>query len=232
MIQYLIVDDEPQARHLLQAYMKNIASFQLIKLCENALEAYEALHTQQVDLLFLDINMPIISGLDFLRSLKNPPLVIFTTAYPTYAVDGFDLNVVDYLLKPISLSRLMQALDKVRAGQVPAATVSRRPAQTETYLFVKADNKLIKLNLVDIQFVESMQNYVKLHLGDRVLVASYTMKAIEERLPTSQFIRIHRSYIVPIAAITAINGNIVETIHRAFPIGANYRDEINKLISR
>lgn len=223
---YLIVDDEPQARKLLQVYMQSLPQFQLVKLCDTALEAYEALQRHRVDLMFLDIKMPLLSGVDFLRSLKNPPLVILTTAYPKYAVEGFELDVLDYLLKPIALPRLLQALEKAERRQQLAG----RPAlPSPNYLFLKIDHKLVNVKLADIKLVEGMQNYVKVHLVDKTLVAAYTMKTMEELLPATEFLRVHRSFIVPIAAITAINGNVIETAYQEVPVGINYREVIRQL---
>lgn len=225
---YLIVDDEPQARKLLQAYMAGMGNYHLIKMCESAMEAYEALHTHHIDLMFLDIKMPIVSGIDFLRSLKNPPMVIFTTAYPKYALDGFDLNVIDYLLKPIALPRLIQALEKAQSRLQQTAQPTL--ATGIKHLFIKADNKLVKVNLTDILLVEGMQNYVKLHLTDKVLLAAYTLKALEDMLPGDEFLRVHRSYIVPVSAITAVNGNTIETDYRHVPIGVSYKADVMKYI--
>ncbi|RRB01147.1 LytR/AlgR family response regulator transcription factor [Larkinella rosea] len=225
---YLIVDDEPQARKLLQVYMHSLPHFQLVKLCENALEAYEALHLNRVDLLFLDIKMPLVSGIDFLRSLKEPPLVILTTAYPKYALEGFELEVVDYLLKPIALPRLVQALEKAQRRKQQTESTAR-PSPNRTHLFLKADHKLVKVDLADIRLIEGMQNYVKVHLTDKILLAAYTMKMLEELLPASEFLRVHRSFIVPIAAITAVHGNLIETAYRDVPIGMSYRETIRKL---
>ncbi len=221
---YLIVDDEPQARKLLQAYMAGLTNFKLIKSCANAMEAYEALHTQPVDLMFLDIKMPIVSGLDFLRSLKTPPLVILTTAYPKYALDGYELAVVDYLLKPIALPRLLQALEKAQSRLTPGQAAV--PTAIPDFIFIKQEHKLVKVALADILLVESMQNFVKLHLKEKILIVSYTLRAFGELLPAAQFLRVHRSWMVPIAAINAINGNSVETDYQAVPIGASYRSEV------
>lgn len=225
---FLIVDDEPQARKLLQIYMQSLPTFHLVKLCENALEAYEALHLHRVDLIFLDIKMPLVSGIDFLRSLKEPPMVILTTAYPKYALEGFELDVLDYLLKPIALPRLLQALEKVLRRKQQDG-MANHPDKTVSHLFIKVDHKLVKINLADIKLIEGMQNYVKVHLADKILIATYTMKALEELLPASGFLRVHRSFIVPIAAITAVNGNIIETAYENVPIGISYRKAINKL---
>jgi len=227
-VNYLIVDDEPQARKLLQTYMAGLSNYNLVRLCANAMEAYEALHTSKTDLVFLDIKMPIISGTEFLRSLKNPPMVIFTTAYNKYAIEGYELNVIDYLLKPIALPRLLQALEKVQNKlQKPVKDAAH---DTIDHLFIKVENKLVKVTLTEVLLIEGMQNYVKLHLKDKVIVATYTMKALEDLLPANRFLRVHRSYIVPLASINAINGNLIETGYRNVPIGLSFKNEVMKYI--
>lgn len=229
MINYLIVDDEPQARKLLQAYLQNIPNYQLVKFCSNAMEAYEALQTSKIDLMFLDIKMPLVSGTDFLRSLKTPPLVIFTTAFNKYALEGYELNVVDYLLKPIALPRLLNALEKVNER---LNDKKKKTLNTADHLFIKKDNKLIKINFAEILLAEGMQNYVKLHLKDKILIAAYTMKALEEMLPSDQFLRVNRSFIIPIQSIVAIDGNLIETTYQNVQIGVSYRTEVMKYVNR
>jgi DNA-binding LytR/AlgR family response regulator len=229
MINYLIVDDEPQARKLLQTYMAGLSNYNLAKSCANAMEAYEALHTSKIELIFLDIRMPVLSGIDFLRSLKNPPMVIFTTAYSKYAMDGYDLNVIDYLLKPIALPRLLQALEKIEG--LTQRSIASNNSHGLKHIFIKIENKLIKINLGDILLIESMQNYVKIHLPEKVLVASNTMKALQDMLPPDQFLRVHRSFIVPVATITAILGNSVETAYKTIPIGLNFKSEVMRYIN-
>ncbi|MES2419225.1 MAG: response regulator transcription factor [Bacteroidota bacterium] len=229
MINYLIVDDEPQARKLLQTYMAEVANYHLVKQCANAMEAYEALQTSPIDLLFLDIKMPLVSGVDFLRSLKNPPLVIFTTAFNKYAIEGYELNVIDYLLKPIALPRLLNSLEKVKerlAKKVKSRT------ENNSFLFVKLDNKLMKVNLNEILLIEGMQNYVKLHLKDKVLIATYTMKSLENMLPNNDFLRIHRSFIVPVNSIIAIAGNVIETTLKNIPIGISFKNVVTAYINQ
>ncbi len=230
MINYLIVDDEPQARKLLQAYMAEIPNYQLIKLCSNAMEAYEALQTTKIDLMFLDIKMPLVSGTDFLRSLKHPPMVIFTTAFNKYAIEGYELNVIDYLLKPIALPRLMHALEKIKERQNHVAKTCTETEQT--FLFVKSENKLVKIGFNEILLIEGMQNYVKLHLKGRILIASYTMKVLEDLLPDHLFLRVQRSFIVPINAVIAINGNTVEMDYRNIQIGVSYKNKVLQYVSR
>ena len=223
MTNYLIVDDEPQARKLLQTYMSGLTNYKLVKLCANAMEAYEALHASKIDLMFLDIKMPIVSGTDFLRSLKNPPLVIFTTAFNKYAMEGYELNVVDYLLKPIALPRLLNALEKVQTilnGQ-KASTIE----SVVDHLFIKVDHKLVKVNLDEILLIEGLQNYVKIHIKERILIANYTMKAIEGMI-SGQFIRVHRSFIVPLRTILAIDGNLIDTTYKQVPIGSSFKTAV------
>lgn len=228
MINYLIIDDEPQARKLLQAYMSELSNYHLVKLCSNAMEAYEALQTTKIDLMFLDIKMPMISGTDFLRSLKNPPMVIFTTAFNKYAIESYELNVIDYLLKPIALPRLMNALEKVKERQKKDI---KTPDQTEpSFLFLKSENKLMKIGFNEILLIEGMENYVKIHLKDRMIIASYTMKVLEELLPHQLFLRVQRSFIIPTANITAINGNTVEMNYRNIQIGVSFKSKVLQYI--
>ena len=224
MINYLIVDDEPQARKLIQSYLSALPSYHLVKACGNAMEAYEILCTQPIDFMFLDIKMPVVSGIDFLRSLKKPPLVIFTTAFNKYALEGYELNVVDYLLKPIALPRLLNALEKVneRLSQKEAAHQNT----VADHLFFKVDHKLIRVDLDAILLIESLQNFVKIHLKDRILLTSNSMKSLEGKLPEQQFLRVHRSYIVPVKSIIAIDGNTIETTYQPIQIGVSFRKEV------
>ena len=226
----LIVDDEPQARKLLTTYVAGIPGFTMVAACRNAMEAYEALQTGKIELLLLDIRMPVITGTDFLRSLKNPPLVIFTTAYDKYALEGYELNVVDYLLKPIALPRLLQALEKAQLRY--REHLLAEPAAPAEYTFVKQEIRLVKVLFKDIRFVEGMQNYIKIHLPDSVMVVSITMKAFEKLLPPSQFIRIHRSYIASVAFITAIRSGQVEMNSLQLPVGVTYKDDLLRSIGQ
>lgn len=226
----IIVDDEPQARKLLHTWLDTVPGCQVTRVCRNSMEAYETLQTNTVDLVFLDIKMPVVSGIDFLRSLKNPPLVVFTTAYDKYALEGYELNVVDYLLKPITLPRLMQAVEKARE-RLSEKTKAPAPISVD-YTFIKQENRLVKILFRDIQYVEGMQNYIKVHLTDSVMVVSSTMKAFEEILPPAGFIRIHRSYIVAVNAITAISNNQVELPGLQLPIGISYKEQLMKTLGQ
>ncbi|OQP56827.1 hypothetical protein A3860_09590 [Niastella vici] len=220
----IIVDDEPQARKLMEAYVSQLPGWKIQQLCSNAIEAFEALQTYAVDVLFLDIRMPIITGIDFLKSLKTPPLVIFTTAYNKYAMDGYELNAVDYLLKPISLQRLMLAAQKVTERlQARLIGSNQAPQPVVNYFFVRHDNKLVKIDFADILFVEGMQNFVKIHTTAKTYVVTYTMKSMSALLPSADFIRVHKSYIVALAAINTVFGNTIEIGQTQIPIGTNYR---------
>lgn len=226
----IIVDDEPQARKLMETYVSQLAGWKVLRLCSNALDAFEALQTNTVDVVFLDIKMPGITGIDFLRSLKDPPLVIFTTAYNKYAMDGYDLNVVDYLLKPISMQRLLQAAQKVTERRHTPAGPAKQPALP--YFFARCENKLVKINFADVLFVEGMQNFVKVHTAAQTYLITNTMKAMDDLLPQDDFIRVHKSYTVALAAIHAVYGNTIEIGKVQLPIGANYKSEFMSRIAR
>lgn len=240
----LIVDDEPLAQDVLATHMAQLPYLQLAGRCSNAMEAFEALHRQRIDLLFLDINMPVVSGLSFLRALKDPPAVILTTAYTEYALEGYELDVVDYLLKPVSFERFVKAVRKAasQAGisdknlSQPADSVGAStptvsgPATTpaKSYFFIKANGKLVKINHSDIRYVEGMKDYLKIHLTDRNVICHHTMKAMEEQLPDNQFIRVHKSYIVALNAVAAIAGNVITLSggQEDIPLGSSYRDAV------
>lgn len=231
LIKCIIVDDEPQARKMMEAYVSQLSGWKINSICSNAIEAFEALQSGATDVIFLDIKMPILTGIDFLKSLKNPPLVIFTTAYNKYAMDGYELNVVDYLLKPISMHRLLQAAEKV------AERIQKRNEVTEkrpdlTYMFVKHENKLVKINFTDIRYLEGMQNFVHIHTTGKSYLVTQTMKSLEEILPSSSFMRVQKSYIVAMDAITSVFGNTIEIGNVQIPIGSNYKPDFKSRIER
>ena len=243
MINVIIVDDEPLAQDVLETYIEKLPDLNLVRKCSNALEANEALKASEIDLMFLDIQMPQLTGIDFLRTLSNPPIVIFTTAYPNYAIEGFELNALDYLLKPISLDRFMKAVNKA-TDQIELQN-KLKVAPTETtksddddkgFTFVKADKKLVKVNYNDIVYIEGLKDYVIIRQeADRVITLQ-TMKSLENKLPEVQFKRIHRSFIVNLDKINAIVGNMVEVIEKGkpkhLPIGKNYRDDLLDIINQ
>lgn len=243
MLNVLIVDDEPLALDVLETYISQMPELNLVKRCSNALEANEALKTNPVDLMFLDIQMPQLTGTDFLKTLSNPPMVVFTTAYSNYAIQGFDLNALDYLVKPISLDRFVKAVNKAveHAGLLRLEQQSQNgnganAADSHDFFFVKADKKLVKVNFDDIIYIEGLKDYVIIRLLNGRVITLQTMKSLEDRLPPVQFKRIHRSYIVALDKIAAIEGNMVEVMEKdkpkLLPIGKNYRDDLLDLIDK
>ncbi len=222
----IIVDDEPLAQDVIERYINNINELTLLKKCSNALEAFEVLHTEPVDLMFLDISMPVISGIDFLRSLRKAPAVIITTAYPDYAVQGYELDVRDYLVKPISMERFMKAVNKVIERYTAPVAPAQKPTVRVDYMFVKSDQKLIKIKFVDIEYIEGMKDYVKIFTRERMIVTLHTMKFFEANLPGNEFARIHKSYIINLDSIKSIAGNEVELQKQKLPIGSSYKENL------
>ncbi len=247
----LIVDDEPLAQEVLVAHISKIPSLHLVQQSSNAMEAFEALHKNQIDLIFLDINMPVVSGLNFLRSLKDPPAVILTTAYTEYALEGYELDVVDYLLKPVPFDRFFKAVKKAtlqlnQSGRkvpllqeepgltLPAANAPVNVnAQEKNYFFIKADGKLIKVNYADIRYIEGMKDYLKIHTTTQAIVTHHTMKAMEEQLPSGKFMRVHKSYIIALSAIKAIEGSIIhlDMDKAEIPLGNSFRDALLAVVA-
>lgn len=242
MLNVLIVDDEPLALDVLETYISQMPELRLVKRCSNALEANEALKSHKIDLMFLDIQMPQLTGIDFVKTLSDPPMIVFTTAYPNYAIQGFDLNALDYLLKPISLERFMKSVNKaVEQSELANADhqpVAGAPAVNDglDFFFVKADKKLVKVNFDDIIYIEGLKDYVIIRLMQGRIITLQTMKNLEDRLPKNLFRRIHRSFIVAMDKVMAIEGNMVEVMEKdkpkLLPIGKNYRDELLQLIDQ
>jgi DNA-binding LytR/AlgR family response regulator len=201
----LIVEDEPLAREGLQMYVREIGFLDVKEICEDALAANRALAIHKIDLMFLDIQMPKLTGLDFLKSITNPPMVILTTAYPNFALQGFEMDVIDYLVKPYGFNRFIKAVNKAR----DFFELRSRPAQSanDDFFFVKVDYRYEKIEYKDVLYIEGMENYVVIHTADQKYVTLMRMKNIEEMLPAATFIRTHKSYIVSRKAITAIDGN-------------------------
>jgi len=245
MINVIIVDDEPLAQEVLETYVDKLPDLNLVKKCNNALEANEALKNNEIDLMFLDIQMPQLTGIDFLKTLAKPPLVIFTTAYPNYAIEGFELNALDYLLKPISLDRFMKAVNKASEQIELQRKILETDTETDTsqvvedtkdFIFVKADKKLVKVNYRDIIYIEGLKDYVIIRQDADRVITLQTMKSLESKLPSHNFKRIHRSFIVNLDRINAIVGNMVEVIEKGkpkhLPIGKNYREELLEIINK
>lgn len=237
MIKVLIVDDEPLAQDVIETYVQKIPDLFLVGTCKNALEASSMLNKEVVDLIFLDIQMPQLNGIDFLKSLTKKPLVIITTAFSNYAVEGFELNVVDYLLKPISFNRFLLAINRIIESKNLATSEDRTkdPINKESYFFVKADKKMVKINHKDILYIEGLKDYVIIKLAKSRLVTLQTMKSLEDKLPADIFKRIHRSYIINLGKLDSIIGNTVELKEGEqqikLPIGKNYKEELIALIN-
>ncbi|WP_425076824.1 LytR/AlgR family response regulator transcription factor [Psychroserpens sp. S379A] len=226
-INALIVDDEPLAREIIQTFIDKVPNWTVIDICINAEEAYESLLKHDIDVLFLDIQMPVISGVEFLQSLQNPPLVIFTTAYSEYALKGFELNVVDYLLKPISYSRFFQAVEKANAKFLTKNEALKTREKEHNYFFVKYEGKLLKIIFSDIIYIKAEQEYSYIVSKDKPLLVSMHLKLLETILPEKIFTRIHRSYIVPQETITSIYGNTVQIGDAIkLPIGSKYKENL------
>ena len=226
----MIVDDEPLALDILENYIQRVPNLQLVKRCKHALEAYDYLQRDSVDLIFLDIHMPELTGIDFIKSLSNRPLVIFTTAYSNYAMEGFNLDVLDYLLKPIAFDRFLKAVDK--ASRLLSSEPEGNQENSEEFLFVKSDGKMVKVRYDDVLFVEGMKDYVQIQMSDQRLIVHQTMKKMERALPPDRFLRIHKSFLVAIEKIESLDGNLLEVGKHQLSVGANYRDDLLAHIQR
>ncbi len=226
----IIVEDEPIAVEIIEHYLKTMPDITIVAKCNNALEAFSILKNNSVDLMFLDIHMPQISGLEFLKSLRNPPKVILTTAHRKYALEGFDLNVVDYLLKPISLDRFMKAIDKYyhlsNTASVNISSVSS--SKEEPFIYVKADRKAVKVLLGEIFYIESLKDYVVIHKKEQKIITKQQIGFFEQELPPEMFLRIHRSYIVAINKIEAVTKSSIEINKKELPISRSYKNEVIK----
>ncbi len=227
-IQCIIVDDERVAREILEQHLAKISRMDVVASCKNVPEAFDVMNSKKVDLIFLDINLPEVSGLSFARSINQQVKIIFTTAYREYAVDGFNLQVVDYLLKPISFERLMQAVSKFlhEAHTPDQGHADSIEMEKNDYIFVRADRKMVKINFSDILFVESLSDYVKIHLKDKHIVTRETIGSFEARLPQKDFIRAHRSYLVAISHIDAFTHEDLHIGPHEIPISRSYKQEV------
>ena len=226
-INCIVIDDEPLARKGLKEYITDVDFLNLIGEFDNPVKASELLSKGTVQLLFLDIQMPKISGLDFFRSLHHAPPVIFTTAYPQYALDGFDLNALDYLVKPISFERFLKAALKAKEYyEVRQHNEEAEPGKKGDYFFIKADNKLVKIFFDEILFVEALQNYVTIHTADKKFISYLTFKSVEEYLPADRFIKTHKSYIISASKINSIEGNDIRIGNHHVPISRNEKEEV------
>ena len=237
----LIVDDEELARNLVENYINRVPHLEVVGKCAEPMEAMQMLQEKSVDLMFLDIQMPGLTGIEFLRTLTQKPLVIFTTAYKEYALEGFELDVVDYLLKPFRFERFLQAVNKV--GKIlkkesnettPVASISKTEKEDNAtekerdYILVKSDFKVFRIFYKDILYIESMKEYVAFHTNDGRTLSLGSLKKLEQELPTDQFMRIHKSFIANINSIAVLEGNMVHIGEKKLPIGTSYREEVLK----
>ncbi len=235
-IKCLVIDDEPPAREMLVRHIAGVEALTLAGTCANAVEAFGFLNEHQVDLLFLDIEMPQLLGTNFIRTLKNPPKVIFTTAYRNYAVEGFELDAVDYILKPISFERFLKAVNKVLQLNLGVEQVvsDSKGAQTENsnaFLYFRVDRKMVKVFFNDILFIESLKDYIKIVTASKTIVTKYVLSTLEEILPSHDFLRVHKSYIVNIKKIDSYNADTIQILKNELPIGRLYKLEVSRVMN-
>lgn len=230
----MIIDDEPIARDILSSFINKIPNLKLVYSCTNAMEAFELINKHTIDLFFLDINMPEISGLSLAKSINKNGKIIFTTAYREYAVDGFDLQAVDYLLKPISFDRFLQAINKYfEVTSISQKGNSYSLSNTNNdFIFVRADRKMVKVTFNDIIYIESFSDYIKIHLPNKTVITRETISNIETKLPQNSFIRIHRSYIIKIAKIECFTNEFIEINKKAIPISRSYKESVLKRLTK
>lgn len=228
----LIVDDEPYAIEIIEGYLAKFTEMELVGKCGDAIQAFQLLQQKPVDLMFLDIQMPGIKGTDLLRSLKNPPKVIFTTAYSEYALEGFELNAIDYLLKPIPFERFMRAIDKVYQmhDHKSKTTITHEApvSDHESFIYLKVERKTVKVNINDILWIESLRDYVKVITKEQVYISKQKISLLEEMLPDNKFIRIHRSFLIAVAKIESFYSYRLDINGHELPIGRNYKQEVQK----
>jgi DNA-binding LytR/AlgR family response regulator len=239
-IRCLIVDDEPPARDILRRYIEEMPMLELVGECGNAMEALNMLQHRPTDLLFLDIRMPQLKGTELVKILKNPPRVIFTTAHTDYALEGYELDVVDYLLKPIQFDRFVKAVSKAFQTLPPATGPVGSPATSgaalpegvrkDSFVYFRMDRKMVKVMLQDIMYVESMKDYVKIHTCDGIIITKQSISSVEAMLPEQFFIRIHRSYIVSIGKIRSYTHELIEIDKTEIPIGKLFRNGVRKVL--
>jgi len=235
MIRCLAIDDEPFALQQLGSYIEKIPYFELVAKCQSALEAKELLEQDTIDAIFIDINMPDLNGMDFVKSLQAPPMVVFTTAYSDYAVEGYKVNAIDYLLKPFGLDDFKRAAQKVKAQYDLQHQDEISNVDEDDAMFLKTDYKVVRINIGDIRYIEGMSEYLRIHIDGqpKPLIVLLSMKKIEERLPKSSFMRIHRSYIINLKKIQEVNKNRVimgEDIY--LPIGDMYKEQFTNYLTR
>jgi DNA-binding LytR/AlgR family response regulator len=221
----LVIDDEQLARKLLSEYINKVPFLELVGECKNPIEAINYLETTEIDIMFLDIQMPEITGIEFLKTMHHKPVVILTTAYSEYALESYELDVTDYLVKPISFERFLSAVNKAKdLIELKRKAKTSKGEFKDEYITVQADHKIYRLKLNDIQYIEGLKEYVSYFTASQRIIALESLKSLEEKLPSDRFLRIHKSYIVPIDKIKSVEGNQVEIGNKMIPIGRSYRD--------
>ncbi|HEX6429705.1 MAG TPA: LytTR family DNA-binding domain-containing protein [Niastella sp.] len=236
-IRCLIIDDEPPAREIIRRYVQEIPTLQLMGECANAIQALTVLQQQSIDLLFLDIRMPQLNGTDFIKTFKNPPKVIFTTAFAEYALEGYELDVVDFLMKPIRFDRFLKAVNKAypvngsMTALKPVASPVVEEKKNESFVYFRADRKMVKVMLDDILYIESMKDYIKVYTVQGVIITKQSISSVEAMLPDKLFVRTHRSFIVSINKIKSFTNELVEIDKTDIPIGKLFRNGVMKVFS-
>ncbi|WP_405206926.1 LytR/AlgR family response regulator transcription factor [Aquimarina sp. LLG6339-5] len=235
-IKCLIVDDEPLAREIIENYISRINHLEHIASCANALEAFNIITDKHIDLIFLDIQMPEVTGIDFLKDLTPSTQVIFTTAYSDYAVDAFNLEAIDYLLKPIEFSRFLKSINKVlkrldSTNSIPSTINNTEEVDyQDVFIYLKVEKKMQKIFLKDIFYIESLKNYIKIKTSEREIIAYKGISSIENTLPSKKFLRVHRSFIIAIDKIDAFSTTEIEIKGIKIPVGRNYRESVKEIL--
>lgn len=224
----IIVDDETIAREIIASHLSKIDNIEVVAQCKNAIEAFNFISNNKVDLVFLDINMPEISGIAFAKSINKDIKIIFTTAYRDYAVEGFDLQAVDYLLKPIAFERLLKSVNRYFEVNMSSNNHTQTTTENNDFIFVRSDRMMLKVDFESIIYIESLSDYIKIHVQDKTIVTRETITAIEAKLPKAQFLRIHRSYIVAISQIRSFTNEHVTINRLALSISRSYKKEVQK----
>ncbi|HEX6226370.1 MAG TPA: LytTR family DNA-binding domain-containing protein [Chryseolinea sp.] len=229
----LIIDDEPLARDLIESYVQRMENLVLVRSCNNALDAFPILQQKQVDLIFLDIHMPQLTGIDLIKSLKDKPKVILTTAYREYAAEAFDLDVIDYLIKPITFDRFLRAVGKIyQSGSLAVDDNPLVKSFDDAYIFLREDREMVKVFLRDILYIESLRDYVKVKTSGRQIITYQKISVLEQKLPEKEFVRIHRSFIVAIAKVSSFTATAVKAGEVEIPLGRNYKQQALKVLNK
>ncbi|MEM6764775.1 MAG: LytTR family DNA-binding domain-containing protein [Bacteroidota bacterium] len=237
-IRCIVVDDEPLAVDILTSYVKKVDSLELLGSMNNAIEAFNFLAEHEVDLVFLDIQMPKITGLDLLKNLSKKPQVVFTTAYREYALDGYDFDIIDYLLKPISFDRFLKSVNRYmqrtsfEKKPQPDAFVQQESVGGDVFIYLKADKKMVKIYLKDILYIESLKDYIRVKTDQKSVVTYQRISFMEEKLPPNMFLRVHRSFITSLSKVEAFCGHFVEVSGKEIPIGRNYRQHVLAVLNK